>query len=553
MAHDVFISHSTQDKVVADAVCAALEAEKIRCWIAPRDIKPGKNWAEAITDALKASKMMVLIFSDHSNQSKQVANELTVAVNAKALVVPFKIEDIPPNRVMEFYLTGAHWLDAMNPPTETQISELVKLVKKALGGELGEPSEAGIYVQKETALGTMPAEAESTKTGAPLSTIKKVGLAAAALLLGGLLVYGGINLFAHFGLSDAVDENGEDLNSALVIPEIGTLIVNSVEDDGEGTLRWALQMAVQDDVITFDPSVFPPDNPQAIYIKSQLPPINRGNLIINASNAGVIIDGGQGSSPDYFAGLTINSSNNIIMGLQILNCRGYHPEYGDIDAGSAIRIIGPFSTNNIIGGDRSVGIGPLGQGNLMAGNSIGVDLQGGPSNNIITGNLIGSDISGKRRNPVYGNTTGVVLDLKTNNNTIGPDNVIAYNMIAISIGENHQPDPEAVSNTVTANSIFDNIEGIKLNNGGNKNLRSPSIIYFSLTGATVRGTSPPHSMVEIFSDKGYQGEIFEGRVQADENGNFVFDAGKRLTGPNITATATDEDGNTSEFSAPAGQ
>ncbi|NQT71340.1 MAG: toll/interleukin-1 receptor domain-containing protein [Chloroflexi bacterium] len=37
MAHDVFISYSTNDKTVADAVCATLESQKIRCWIAPRD------------------------------------------------------------------------------------------------------------------------------------------------------------------------------------------------------------------------------------------------------------------------------------------------------------------------------------------------------------------------------------------------------------------------------------------------------------------------------------------------------------------------------------
>ncbi len=40
MAHDVFISHSAKDKATADAVCAVLEAEGIRCWIAPRDVLP---------------------------------------------------------------------------------------------------------------------------------------------------------------------------------------------------------------------------------------------------------------------------------------------------------------------------------------------------------------------------------------------------------------------------------------------------------------------------------------------------------------------------------
>jgi hypothetical protein len=38
MSFDVFISYSTKDAIVAKAACAALEAAKIRCWIAPRDI-----------------------------------------------------------------------------------------------------------------------------------------------------------------------------------------------------------------------------------------------------------------------------------------------------------------------------------------------------------------------------------------------------------------------------------------------------------------------------------------------------------------------------------
>jgi hypothetical protein len=36
MAHDVFISYSTKDKPIADAVCGTLERNGVRCWIAPR-------------------------------------------------------------------------------------------------------------------------------------------------------------------------------------------------------------------------------------------------------------------------------------------------------------------------------------------------------------------------------------------------------------------------------------------------------------------------------------------------------------------------------------
>ena len=56
MAHDVFISYSSKDKAVADAVCAGLEGRGIACWMAPRDIVPGVDWGAAIIDAIGADQ-----------------------------------------------------------------------------------------------------------------------------------------------------------------------------------------------------------------------------------------------------------------------------------------------------------------------------------------------------------------------------------------------------------------------------------------------------------------------------------------------------------------
>jgi hypothetical protein len=63
MAHDVFISHSTEDKPVADAVCATLEKNGVRCWFAPRDILPGADWSGSIVNAIQKSRVLLLVFS----------------------------------------------------------------------------------------------------------------------------------------------------------------------------------------------------------------------------------------------------------------------------------------------------------------------------------------------------------------------------------------------------------------------------------------------------------------------------------------------------------
>jgi hypothetical protein len=58
--HDVFISHSSDDKRAADAACAVLEARGIKCWMAPRNIRPGSDWGESIITAIEQSRIMLL-------------------------------------------------------------------------------------------------------------------------------------------------------------------------------------------------------------------------------------------------------------------------------------------------------------------------------------------------------------------------------------------------------------------------------------------------------------------------------------------------------------
>jgi hypothetical protein len=128
MAHDVFISYSSRDKPKADAVCAGLEAEAVRCWIAPRDILPGQSWGEAIIEAIGESRAMVLIFSQNADRSPQVLREVERAVHKDVIVIPFRIEDCAPSKSMEYFLSTPHWLDALTPDLEGHIRQLAATV-----------------------------------------------------------------------------------------------------------------------------------------------------------------------------------------------------------------------------------------------------------------------------------------------------------------------------------------------------------------------------------------------------------------------------------------
>jgi hypothetical protein len=317
----------------------------------------------------------------------------------------------------------------------------------------------------------------------------------------------------------------------------GAIIVTSAADSGPGTLRQALQSAQPGDAITFDPAVFPPDAPATISLDNCLPPIEQGYLTVDASDAGVILDG-SGIGDEWCSGLTITSSWNTVQGLWF---DGFMP-------GAGIELSGG-AQHNLIGGDPGIGSGPLGQGNLVSHGGLGFNIVNvGTSYNTIMGNFIGTDRDG---NDLGNSSNGFWIDGDAILNTIGPGNVIAYND---SCGCEIQ-DEDTTGNTITQNSIHDNaVSGIRLVGGeqpsGSTEPTAPVISDFDLAAGTVAGSACPNCVVEIFSDESDQGGIYEGRTVADSAGDFSLDRGAPFAGPHLTATATDPDGNTSSFSEP---
>ena len=114
MSHDVFVSYSKKDKEVADAICKTLEKDGIRCWIAPRDVQPGVEYADAIIEALNTCRVFLVILSGESNSSPQVRREVERAVSKDLEILTFRIDDAILSRAMEYYLSNRHWLDASN-------------------------------------------------------------------------------------------------------------------------------------------------------------------------------------------------------------------------------------------------------------------------------------------------------------------------------------------------------------------------------------------------------------------------------------------------------
>jgi hypothetical protein len=137
--HDVFISYSHKNKIQADAICAHLESQGVRCWLASRDALPGVNWAQSIIRGINGSSVFVLVFSSFSNTSEQVNREVERAANRQLPILPFRIEDVAPNETLEYFISSPHWMDAIDPPLQAHIERLASAVKALLAAQ-GRPA-----------------------------------------------------------------------------------------------------------------------------------------------------------------------------------------------------------------------------------------------------------------------------------------------------------------------------------------------------------------------------------------------------------------------------
>jgi hypothetical protein len=174
MAFDAFISYSSQDKTAADATCAVLEGDGIRCWIAPRDIRPGVEYGAAIVDAIDQCHVMVLVFSSSANESRQIHREIERAVAKGVPILPVRIEEVAPTKSMEYFLGAIHWLDALSPPLEKHLHKLAETVQAMLKIDAGDgaPNAFVAKASKETEPSTQRAGNVKQTSGAAFALVR---------------------------------------------------------------------------------------------------------------------------------------------------------------------------------------------------------------------------------------------------------------------------------------------------------------------------------------------------------------------------------------------
>jgi CSLREA domain-containing protein len=377
-----------------------------------------------------------------------------------------------------------------------------------------------------------------------------------------------------------------------------SLVVNTTSDSDDGacdathcSLREAMTVAYSNpgpDTISFN---IPPNDPGCnaagvctIHPATYLPLVTDAETAIdgfsqpgalpNSSPSGqginavykIVLDGS--AVPCCHAAVEFRSSGNLVRGLVIQ--RFYYGVFvldaddnriegnfigtdaqgastaGNLCVGVSINSTegGPASHNNVLGGSS-----PQAR-NLISGNGCaGVEIGPG-GNNKVQGNIIGADASGTL--PLLNVGDGVYVFNATNNNVIGGEAAGEANLIAFNgeYGVEVSGGYGASGNTITRNRIHSNVDrGIALLGGGNAGLAAPEITV--AMASYVSGKACAGCTIEVFSDENGEGAVYEGTTTAGENGTWSLGEPGGVAGPNLTATATDGTGNTSEFSAPA--
>lgn len=129
----IFISYSIKDQKQAQSICKNLEDNSIECWMAPRNIRLGDDFAEQIGQAIRDCDALVFIASKNSDQSQAVHNEIKLAYDMKKMVVPFLIDDSPINdfsKSILYYIGNIQWIDAYSSDIKHASKHLVQEIKE---------------------------------------------------------------------------------------------------------------------------------------------------------------------------------------------------------------------------------------------------------------------------------------------------------------------------------------------------------------------------------------------------------------------------------------
>jgi adenylate cyclase len=127
-SRSVFLSYASHDADTANSICQFLENHGLSCWVAPRDVRPGTEYADAIVAAINEAKAVVLVLSGSAVASSHVGREVERAASKHKQIVAFRIDSAPLSRALEYFLSNSQWIDVRALGMPAALKKLVEAV-----------------------------------------------------------------------------------------------------------------------------------------------------------------------------------------------------------------------------------------------------------------------------------------------------------------------------------------------------------------------------------------------------------------------------------------
>jgi TolB-like protein len=132
------VSYASQDAAVANSIVESLEAQGLKCWMAPRDVKPGAQYADAIVRAITEAKAVVLVMSGSAVGSSHVGREVERAASKHKQIIAFRIDAAPLSPGLEYFLSESQWIDVLKLGMPGALAKLKEAVGRGSGVSLQE-------------------------------------------------------------------------------------------------------------------------------------------------------------------------------------------------------------------------------------------------------------------------------------------------------------------------------------------------------------------------------------------------------------------------------
>lgn len=223
----IFISHSSCDAAIASEVCELLESDGNQCFLAPRDIRSGFEYAEEIINGIDRSDAVILLLSQKANDSPHVLREIERAVSKSIAIIVYKLEEVELTKSMEYFLMTHQWVNAKHGKKYADLVDCVKELPERVKTTEKPQDEAGTQQGK-----SVPAAG------------KRKGIIAGVCVAVVLLLVCGRYILKQAGSSPSDCLSGGSQNQAVDLQVGDTVVLGTYNEE---PISWYV-LKISDDV-----------------------------------------------------------------------------------------------------------------------------------------------------------------------------------------------------------------------------------------------------------------------------------------------------------------